>query len=660
MQSMVSVDSPKNDTVFKKRIHRPWKPALLETSTAESPSLFIQKPENKLSIGGFLSSSAVQSHDEVDLNNALDFMNDLKTQENTLLESANDLKIAQALEQAEKMAYAKEAAETARKTAEERALQAIQQAKYAAAHIYKVEQQLNTEKQNRLTEENAKKALEAKIQKALQMIQEKDQKLQQAEKAQQLTEARITEITAISCAAEQRIREEAKARVKKLFARMSQRIIKIQSDSDASLKNASQETARVKAEADKNLQAFQAQITEQINNIKADRDVALKNMQHESNAKIQELQAQCHTYEQAKLSAEAAIEKYTLIIKESENSQKELINKLTISQKSSAEIRLHLEQKIETLTQTITTSEQEKNELETQKAKIEQTLSESVANIKNLQCVIKTERSLRKILEEKLTGSQVRQDEQKRKLAENKICELTAIISHQEIEKNKVDAAAAAAIASANQLEIKLGSEKTIRNALEEELKNISEHITTLEQEKQNEIEAKQLAEHKLKLLLNQQEHHEQEKSQYAEKLKFAHDRIQALTNTHEVELSKAYEHAHQLTVQHEIQIGEMQDATHQLTMKYEAEINKKQDEAHQSAVENKRQLNAALQRIHELEALVESEKALRKEADRLKALEEQSRKAAQEKINAFVEQVNQTVSNVLGPSALVMPIDGI
>ena len=61
-----------------------------------------------------------------------------------------------------------------------------------------------------------------------------------------------------------------------------------------------------------------------------------------------------------------------------------------------------------------------------------------------------------------------------------------------------------------------------------------------------------------------------------------------------------------------------------------------------------KEMYNKLTARISELETMLESEKSLRKDAEKLQMIGENTRKSAQEKINATMEQANKTVLTIL------------
>lgn len=594
MHSMDSVKPPKGKT-FKRRAHRPWNTMLLENTleaiaeenrgleaelevpleinpNEELPNILVEKTkerdeiheqlniqeESRLSIGGFLRPSNIFNEIEKPAQ-ANYLMNQLKNKEQEILSLSHDLKVAKALEQVEKLEMARGKEEEARKLAETKALFAIQEAKIAAEQVYKIEQELNVEKQLRVKEEKTRKRLEEKNQLILQEIAKKEQALLKIEETVQQT-------VELANSREEQIKIEAQEKIQKIVQEMSQQIEKYQEAAEKTHHQAEERISILQKEANERIKLLQKQA-----------DDKMAHLQLEVNRKIEEAKKQIEYHERSKVSIQNVAQKNVEAIRQIQADKRELEKELQIVKQAVKETQTRLEAKVENLLAQIHQYEQEKTALEHEMDNVEKKLFQSVNHIKLMESIVENEKSLRKVLEEKLKVNPIRLDEQKRKVSENKILELTKYIAGIEIEKSRVEEKLAETAENLNQLQIILGSERTVRSTLELQLKESIEKIYNLEGLKQKEIDIKQLIEKKNLLLLEQKQHLEQEKLQNQEKT------------------------------------------------------------------------NNLVEQVKQLEVMLESERYLRKEAERLKFLEEQARKAAQEKISQAIEQANRTVLSVLG-----------
>ncbi len=670
MQRMDSLDSSKGKISFKKRIHRPWKPALLESDEAFFPQIenaphvlelnailedantnlireelqksleesarkhsineeALKAKENRITIGGFLSPKNVLSSNQEERLVNTDIISELKNKEQEILLLAHDLKVANALEQLEKLELARKKEEEARKAAEEKALYAIHQAKIAAEQTYKAEQQLNVEKQSRIKEEKLRQFLEDKVQLALQEVEKKNQVVLKEEQARLNAEEKMKRALDYAANTEKRVLDEAEAKISKIVNSIAEKIKKTKQFSEETMRHASQKIKLSQEQAEEKIKQAQAQGEERIKQIQVQADEKIKFIQTQVDKKVQEAQEQAHFHEKAKLTAQAWAQKYIETARQMEAAKKEVEKKLDLSN-----------QKINELMEKISRFDAEKLAIINEKSLVEEQLGKAFDNIKRMETIVSTEKGLRKILEEKLSDSQIRRDEQKRKLAEDKILELARQIGDLEVQKSKMEEKLVETNENLHKIEILMDSEKTIRVSLEDNIKEFIEKVNKLEHLKQKESDARHLAEQKILVLLSQKTHLEHEKTQMMERLNKIIERSKELEMKYESEkcLRKTTERSAE------------QRVTVLLNQNELMEQEKKQSEE---------KLHKAIERSKELEIMLESEKYLRKEAERLKLLEEQAKKAAQEKISHAIEQANKTVLNVLGNFSMTDPSNG-
>lgn len=667
MQRMDSLDSSKSKILFKKRIHRPWKPAQLEsedfsfTNAEEAPHVLelnailedantnlireeLQKSleesakkhseteqalhakENRITIGGFLSPKNVLAAPSEEKNPSSDIITELKNKEQEILLLAHDLKVANALEQLEKLEVARKKEEEARKAAEEKALYAIHQAKVAAEQTYKAEQQLSLEKQSRIKEEKLRQFLEDKVQLALQEVEKKNQVVLKEEQARLNAEEKMKRALDYAANTEKRVLDEAEARVRKIVNSIAEKIKKTKQFSEETMQHASRKIKLSQEQAEERIKQIQAQGEERIKLVHAQAEEKIKFLQSQADKKVQEAQEQAHFHEKAKLTAQAWAQKYIETARQMEAAKKDVEKKLELSS-----------QKINELLEKINQFDEQKTAIINEKSLVEEQLAKAFENIKRMETIVATEKGLRKILEEKLSDTQIRKDEQKRKLAEDKILELARQIGDLEVQKSKVEEKLVENNENLHKLEILMDSEKTIRVSLEENIKEFIEKVNKLEHLKQKESDARHLAEQKILVLLSQKTHLEHEKTQMMERLNKIVERSKEIEMKYESEkcLRKTTERSAEQRVSVLLNQNELME---------------------QEKKQTGEKLNRAIERIRELEVMLESEKYLRKEAERLKLLEEQAKKAAQEKISHAIEQANKTVLNVLGNFSITDP----
>src|SRR3990167_2965671 len=98
-------------------------------------------------------------------------MDELKNKEQEIQTLSTNLKIATALEHAEKIELSRKKEALARKAAEEKALFAMQQVNLTEEQLQKAMQQIQIEQQLKAKEESIRKSLESEIKNALRAIE---------------------------------------------------------------------------------------------------------------------------------------------------------------------------------------------------------------------------------------------------------------------------------------------------------------------------------------------------------------------------------------------------------------------------------------------------------------------------------------------------------
>jgi len=140
------------------------------------------------------------------------------------------------------------------------------------------------------------------------------------------------------------------------------------------------------------------------------------------------------------------------------------------------------------------------------------------------------------------------------------------------------------------------------------------------------ETDQKETAIYKISELVVKQQHLDQEKTNLEGKNKLLTEQLYSL------------EHAKQK------ETDQKETAIHKIS-----ELVAKQQQLEQEKINLEEKYNTLETRTAELKIILESEKCLRREAEKLKMMEENSRKAAQEKISSAMEQANNAVLTILG-----------
>ncbi len=653
----------------------------------ELSELLTSPDENRLLIGGFLHPQNIFFQPEAGkLNESSNLIDELKNKEQEILTLSSDLKVAKAMEQVEKLELSRKKEEEARMAAESKALFAIREAKLAAEQAYKIEQQLNNEKQMRLKEEKSKRLLEEKNLAALNEIAKNEALLLKYEQAQLAAAEKIKQIEANAVLQQQRVKNDAEDKIKKIVDEMCLQIEKHKKICSDTNLEAAEAIAEMEKAADLRLKEVELNAEQRIKLFEKQAEEKIARIQADSNRKIQEALRQIQSHEKAKQSVQTWAQKTVETARQAEVAKKEMEEKLTALTKTAEDNRLQFQTKIDNMASEITqlnkqnenmkiqneelliksqaveqknvdiineletiqaTADNErvkfeiktttllsethqlkeqKSSLEQQKNKLETQLAEANSSIQALKNVIETERNLRKILEQKLDGSTIRVDEQKRKLVENKILELTKQMGDMEVVRFKLEETLAETAEQLNKLRIQMKSEKIVKESLEVQLKESMEKVFNLEILKQKEYDAKLAAEQQIMVLLGQRQYLEKDQILSSEKL------TAMLNRTKELEMDYGNEKSLRISAEKDISILQSQ------LQQYIAE-----------KVQYEQKIDALFERTRELEVMLNSEIYLRKEAERLKSIEEQAKKSAQEKISHAIEQANQMVLNALG-----------
>jgi len=188
-------------------------------------------------------------------------------------------------------------------------------------------------------------------------------------------------------------------------------------------------------------------------------------VQREAKQKVEEAQEQAYFHEKAKLTAQSWTQKSIESARQTEKAKKELEKKLIsvtsdVEEKYSATIRkladekLALEQKVEEFAQQIQKLEDEKKTVENNRALGAKLLSQSNDNVKRLEAIVDTEKELRKVIQRKLSESQVKKEEAKRKRFEDKVMMLDKKLTEMDAEKSRLEEKLLQAQRSIRSLEI--------------------------------------------------------------------------------------------------------------------------------------------------------------------------------------------------------------
>lgn len=493
-----------------------------------------------------------------------------------LLLSANDLNVDKAVEYAKQIYIAKQKEERSRKAAENKALFAIQQAKASDQKTHESIQQLAVEHQLRLKKE-------AEITYLQELLQEKDVLQKEADTKIQLLTLRSQEFEA-------QFSQKLQAEIHK-------------------------KSAEILHEAEQRIKAFEEKNESKIRQIEFQKSQKIKQAEEQSQQKIKEAENKIHFHEKAKISAQGWIQKHLETIQQIEAAKDKLQKKLEFE----IQAREALQDKINQI-------EQQNHVINTEKTCLINQITSSLELVKKMESILLVEKSLRKAMDEKMASFNIREEELKRKALEDKVLAVTKTLCNTEMEKLKVDEKLLSATEDLQKLEIMLNSERNIKKDLEEQLQEIVERMGILQKSNQDAISARQTAEQRTSVLLN-------------EKLTLEQMHLKA-SETHQYLMRK---------------ISELEqikrDALHDkqsIEQKMQMLMNTK-NILEQEKIQNKEKIERMQEAIQELELLLETEKYLRKEAEKTRVNEEQIRKIAQEKISMAIEQANKTVLNVLG-----------
>lgn len=700
MQRMDSLDLASNKIVFKKQNHRPWNTAV--QAQEETKILFERDSElnrfdnDRLLIGGFSFPNAPRIPYEPALSQkSTALMDELKSKEQEIQTLSTNLKIASALEHAEKIELSLKKEALARTIAEEKALNAIQQLNLTEAALQKTKQQLEIEQQLKIKEESLKKSLETEIKNVLHAIEDNENTIAREIELRRIAEEKLSETLNFLSEKEHHIRLEAEKTIL--------------------------DNLRGSIERQKNIEHT---LEDRINTLQNEHKEQTLKIQCEAELKISEAEEKMYCHEKAKIEAQQLLQKSEEATRKLETQKAAIENNLatiiqnTTDQKSQYEsvineLRLHIrqldekiasmdianielkQQLFESLSKLNTAQKTESNAikcmeslnlqtqeltekyvaLKNEKAELTTLFTDTLGKSKILQSIVSNERRLRMILEEKLSGSTLRKAEINKKLFENKVLELAEKISALEIEKAKNQEQQDNALEQVHKIEILMASEMTVKKTLLEKNKILMEQIYNLEHAKQKETDEKNAANYKVSELISKKQHLEMEKAFIEEK----HNTTLLHTSQLEVKLdseksistnlektsailTKQQEQLQQekqsieekfnttlmRTNELELVLNDEKNLRLSLTKKVENLLDQ-QLSLEQEKTSMKEMYNKLVTRTTELEIMLESEKSLRKDAERLQMIEESARKAAQEKISSAMEQANKTVLMVLG-----------
>ncbi len=602
MQRMDSLDSGSSKIVFKKRSHRPWNPTAPENAQIlfEPNHACNRFDSERLLIGGFSFPNASKIAYESGCNQkSIALMDELKNKEQEIQTLSTHLKIASALEQAEKIELARKKETVARKIAEEKASATIQQLNITEIELHKVKQQLQAEQKLKTKEESIKKSLETELKNALSAIEDNENVISKEFEIRKIAEEKLNETLNLLSEKEHQLRLQAEKNIKDNLRECIEREKNIE-----------------QIHADR-LHTLQNEYREQILSLQNETMQKVSESEKKATHQKSQLEATIHALRTqiSELDEKIAIIKIdntTLKQQVAENLSK--LNTAHQTENNATKHIAHLNEQVRMLTKKSTLLENEKNELT-------QLFTDTLGKSKTLQSIVGIERQLRILLEQKLSSSELRKIEINKKLFESKVIELAEKIGALEIEKAESQEKQANALEQAHKIEILMASETAIKKSLEDKNQTLIQQIYQLEEAKQKEIHEKEMAKYKISELMTTQQRLEKEK---------------ALT-----ELTLEDEKNLRLSLQKKVVI---------LT---ERELNLEQEKTKLKAIYS----NLA-EKFAALEIKLESEQSLRKETERLKLLEEHARKAAQERISSAMEQANQTVLTVLENYTTAKAID--
>lgn len=678
MQRMDSLDSGSSKIVFKKRSHRPWNPTASENAQIlfEPNHALNNFDSERLLIGGFSFPNASKiAYESGCSQKSTALMDELKNKEQEIQTLSTNLKIASALEQAEKIELARKKETVARKIAEEKASSTIQQLNINETELHKVKQQLHAEQQLKTKEESLKKSLEVELKNALCAIEDNENVISREIEIRKIAEEKLNETLNMLSDKEHQLRLQAEKNIKdnlREFIEREKNIEHIHEDRLNTLQNEYREQMlSIQNEAMQKISESEKKANLKIENEKTNAEnrltAVLQNATHHKSqleSTIHALQTQIKELDEK--IAVLKTDNTTLKQQASENLSR--LNTAHQTENNTAKHIEHLNAQIQALTKKSALLENEKNELT-------QLFTDTLGKSKILQSTADIEKQLRILLEKKLSGSELRKIEINKKLFENKVIELAEKIGALEIEKAESQEKQANALKQAHKVEILMASETTIKKSLEDKNQALTEQIYQLEEANQKEIHEKEMAKYKISELMTAQQRLEKEKNLVEEKndklLPYinqlerdaAADKIAA--ESLEKSLSSLIKQQQQLIEDKEyiekklmltleclstteLALEDEKNLRFSLQKKVEMlierELNLEQEKTNLKTMHN----NLA-EKFATLEIRLASEQSLRKETERLKLLEEQTRKAAQERISSAMEQANQTVLTVLG-----------
>ncbi|HXH54737.1 MAG TPA: hypothetical protein VNK03_03220 [Gammaproteobacteria bacterium] len=350
-------------------------------------------------------------------------------------------------------------------------------------------------------------------------------------------------------------------------------------------------------------------LTEQIHRL----EEAKQNEIHEKETaarKASELVAKQQELEQEKINLEEKNKLFTEQIHSLEEAKQKEIHERETAARKAAELaakqqaleqeRTSLEEKNKLFTEQIHSLEQAKQKEIHEKETAARKASELVAKQQELeQEKINLEEKNKLFTEQIYSLEQAKQKETyERETATHKMFELVA--KQQELEEEKI--------------------------SLQEKTQLLIEQIYSLEQAKQKETNERETATHKVSELVTKHQHLEQEKTKLNEKNKLLTEQLYSLEYYKQKETSEKETAAHKVS-----------------------ELVAKQQHLEQEKTILEEKYNALVTKSVEFKIMLASEQALRKESERLQMIEEQARKAAEEKMRSDIEQANNTILTALG-----------
>ena len=245
---------------------------------------------------------------------------------------------------------------------------------------------------------------------------------------------------------------------------------------------------------------------------------------------------------------------------------------------------------------------------------------------------------------------------------ENKILELANIVATKDLEKAKLEEALSLAKENIQKHEILINSEQLIKGSLELQLKESSNKIYDAEISKQQESDKRVLAEQKIAALLGEQQRLEQENANLIAQAKNNQQRLEQENTNKITNLINQQQHIEQELINKEHELKVYRNKLSELERTAQQERESKSSIEHklnlaltakqfleQEKAQNDEKFTKIISKMKDLEIKLETEKQLRKEVERLKQIEEQARKLAQDKISKAITDANRSVLSALG-----------